>query len=86
MSSLEFRIWDLEFLLSGCWILDRGSSYWLLQTEGTNVTFNEGSVNNGSTGFIQAQNYYAVPKDVVDIILKQQKALGTVLQKIADKT
>lgn len=61
------------------------SADWLLQTEGTQVTFQQGSINNGSTGFVQAQHYYAVPKDLMDSVLQQQKILEQLLQKFAEK-
>ena len=60
------------------------SDDWLLSPHANSVTFEDDSVNNG-TGIVQADNYYAVPKDVLDALLKQEQTLQLLLQKVLEK-
>jgi transcriptional regulator with XRE-family HTH domain len=60
------------------------SSDWLLQPDANHVTFEDGSINNGAV-ICQNENYYAVPKDLMDTFLEQQKALTSLLQKVLEK-
>ncbi|MBP6022061.1 helix-turn-helix domain-containing protein [Ferruginibacter sp.] len=62
---------------------------WLMQSEAKTVIFENGSANHG---VVQTENYYAVPKDVIEALLEQQKNTTTllnsmtlVLQQIFDK-
>jgi transcriptional regulator with XRE-family HTH domain len=59
------------------------SADWLLQPDGNSVTF-QGNVNQGN-GFVQAKNFYAVPQELMDTWLQQQKMMEAILQKLMEK-
>lgn len=60
------------------------STEWLMQPDCSQVTFEEGSINNGN-GFIQTKNYYAVPKEFMDAFFKQQQMLEVLMKQILEK-
>jgi transcriptional regulator with XRE-family HTH domain len=53
---------------------------WLMQNDNSTVIFEGGSTNNGDV--IQTENYYAVPKELIENWLKQQEQVTTMLRKI----
>lgn len=55
---------------------------WLIQGNGTTINFENGTHNIGA---VHADNYYAVPKDIVETLINQQKMLGDLLQKFLDR-
>ena len=55
---------------------------WLMQGNGATINFENGT---HTIGAVHADNYYAIPKDVIDTLLSQQKMLGILLQKFFDK-
>lgn len=59
---------------------------WLIQPDNNHLNFESGSANNG-TAIINhgTQNTYSIPKDVLDMLISQQKTLETLLQKLKKK-
>jgi transcriptional regulator with XRE-family HTH domain len=55
-----------------------------LMPENGNAIFENGNTNNGN-GAVSAQHYYHVPKELLDSIVEQQKALTMLLEKMAAK-
>jgi transcriptional regulator with XRE-family HTH domain len=55
-----------------------------LMPENGNAIFENGSTNNGN-GIVNAQHYYHVPKELLDSVIEQQKALTLLLEKMAAK-
>jgi transcriptional regulator with XRE-family HTH domain len=55
-----------------------------LMPGGGDAVFENGSINNGSF-VVNAQNYYHVPKELMDNWLNQQKTLATLIEKLTDK-
>jgi transcriptional regulator with XRE-family HTH domain len=53
-------------------------------TNNKNVHFENGSVING-TGVVQSENYYAVPKDIIDSILTNQDRMIQLMNLIIKK-
>lgn len=60
------------------------TSDWLLDSDNNNVSFQEGSINNGA-GIVKSVNYNNIPKDIIDTILSQQKSLELLLGKLIEK-
>jgi transcriptional regulator with XRE-family HTH domain len=56
---------------------------WLMQNDNSTVIFEGGSTNNGDV--IQTENYYAVPKELIESWLQPQAQIAEMLQKIINK-
>jgi transcriptional regulator with XRE-family HTH domain len=54
---------------------------WLLSDDGNDVHFENGSVNNGN-GLVNAENFYSIPKEIIDSVLQQQQLLQALSQDI----
>ena len=59
------------------------TSDWLMQPDNTQIHFESGSSNQGSV--INNGTNYSVPKDVLDMLINQQKLLAELLQKLLEK-
>ena len=55
---------------------------WLMNSESKTVIFENGSVNHS---LVQTDNYYAVPKEIIDALLKQQENISALLQQLLEK-
>ncbi len=56
---------------------------WLFQTDSKTVIFESGSTNH--IDVVQTDNYYAIPKEVIDTMLQQQLSNNLLLQLVVDK-
>ena len=55
-----------------------------LQNDKHSVIFENGSINQGAL-ILQNENYYAVPKEMLDTFLHQQKTLTALLEKVLER-
>lgn len=55
---------------------------WLIKGNSTSTNFY--NFTNG-VNTVRTDNYYAIPKDVIDTLVNQQKMLGDLLQKVLEK-
>jgi transcriptional regulator with XRE-family HTH domain len=53
---------------------------WLMQTDSKTVIFEQGSTNH--IGVVQADNYYAVPKDLIENLMQQFQNFSMQLKEI----
>jgi len=59
---------------------------WLIQPDSNQINnFESGSANNGSINH-GTQNTYSIPKDMLDMLISEQKLLIELLQKLMNKS
>jgi transcriptional regulator with XRE-family HTH domain len=56
---------------------------WLMQPDGNQINFESGSINQGAV--INNGTNYSIPKEVLDMLLSQQKMMVELLQKLIEK-
>lgn len=55
---------------------------WLFEAESKTVIFEGGSTNN--IGVVQADHYYAVPPNVIDLLVKTNETISALLKQIVE--